>query len=347
MHFTKLLAAVLLTSTLAFAQDRIAISDPAKVDEDFAFQGEYSGLTLRDDNVLQTIGLQVIARGSGQFDAVAHMGGLPGQGAGLTKVDLKGERNDSSLQLTSDNLSVQIADRQATVFSAAGNKLGSFFQVQRTSPTLGKTPPPGAIVLFNGTNTEEFVKGKMTEAGLLKEGTQIKRTPRDFTLHLEFRLPYMPNSKGQKRGNSGVYIQSRYEVQILDSFGLPGVKNECGALYRYKAPDVNMCLPPLSWQTYDITFYSPRFDVNGNKYQNARITVLHNGYPVHNNFSIERKTGAGKKEGPELLLTKLQNHSDPVRFRNIWMVEHNVSQPCNCPPMIGATLPPNSVAIAE
>ena len=347
MHVSQLLTLVTLIGASAFAQERIAISDPAQVDEDFAFQGEYSGLTLRDDNVLQTIGLQVIARGSGKFDAVAHMGGLPGQGAGLTKVGLKGERGDGSLQLKSDSLSVQIAEKQATVYSSQGNKLGSFFQVQRTSPTLGKTPPPGAIVLFDGTNTDEFVKGKMTEDGLLKEGTQIKRTPRDFTLHLEFRLPYMPNSKGQKRGNSGVYIQSRYEVQILDSFGLAGVKNECGALYRYKAPDVNMCLPPLSWQTYDITFYSPRFDSGGNKYQHARLTVLHNGYPVHNNFEVQRKTGAGKKEGAELLLTKLQNHSDPVRFRNIWMIDHSPTPVYTCPAVYGSLPVETSVAASK
>ena len=325
----RIAATLLFVTSLtlaAGAQDRIAISKLADVDEDFAFQGEYSGLTLPDNSsTLRTVGLQVIARGNGKFEGVAHMGGLPGQGAGQEKYQLKGERKGDVLELSAESMKVSIQDRQATVFSGIGNKLGSFYQVQRKSPTLGKAPPSNAIVLFDGTNTDEFKNGKMTEDGLLKEGTQIKRMMKDFTLHLEFQLAYMPNSKGQKRSNSGVYLQSRYEVQILDSFGLAGAKNECGALYRYKEPNVNMCLPPLTWQTYDITFYSPRFDSEGKKYQNARLTVLHNGYPVHSNFNVERKTGAGKPEGPDLFPTKLQNHSDPVRFRNIWIVDHSAS----------------------
>lgn len=342
MRNATLLLLLISITTPINAQDRIAISKLADVDEDFAFQGEYVGLTLPDgSSILQTVGLQVIARGNGQFEAVAHTGGLPGNGAGKTKQQLKGQRAGDLLELSSESLNVKIQNREATLFSAIGNKLGSFFQVHRKSPTLGKLPPPNAIVLFDGTGTDEFKNGKMTEDGLLREGTELKRKFKDFTLHLEFRLAYMPNSKGQKRSNSGVYLQSRYEVQVLDSFGLAGAKNECGALYRYKEPAVNMCLPPLSWQTYDITFFSPRFDAEGTKYQNARLTVLHNGYPIHNNFEVEHKTGAGKKESPELFPIKLQNHSDPVRFRNIWVIDHAAtaaSAPCECPPaLLGST----------
>ena len=130
----------------------------------------------------------------------------------------------------------------------------------------------------------------------------------------------MPSAAGQGRGNSGVYVQRRYEVQVLDSFGLDGVENECGALYRQKAPDVNMCLPPLSWQTYDIWFTAARFDAEGNKIANARITLLHNGVPVQNDYEITGKTGAGKPEGPEPFPILLQNHGNPVQYRNIWLV---------------------------
>ncbi len=334
----------LLFATPALAQkkqDRLRISKLADVDEDFAFQGEYSGLTLPENsNMLRTVGVQVIARGNGKFDGVAHMGGLPGAGGTQERVKLSGTRDADVLELKGDDLSVRIEDKQAKIYSGRGNLLGSFFQVLRKSPTLGLRPPANALVLFDGTNTDEFKNGKMTEDGLLKEGTEFKRTFKDFTLHLEFRTAYMPDSASQKRSNSGVYLQSRYEVQILDSFGLEGAKNECGALYRYKEPDINMCLPPLSWQTYDITFISPRFDTDGKKVQNGRLTVRHNGVLVHNNFEFERKTGAGKPEGPNLFPTKLQNHSDPVRFRNIWIIDHNLatpaSGPCLCPTPIAA-----------
>ena len=335
----------LLLATPVFAQkkqDRLRISSLEDVDEDFAFQGEYSGLTLPENSsYLRTVGVQVIARGNGKFAGVAHIGGLPGAGGTREKVKLSGTREANILELKGDDLSVRIEAKQAKVYSGRGNLLGSFFQVHRKSPTLGKRPPANALVLFDGTNTDEFRNGKMTDDGLLKEGTELKRTFKDFTMHLEFRLAYMPDSKSQQRSNSGVYLQNRYEVQILDSFGLDGAKNECGALYEYKEPDINMCLPPLSWQTYDITFISPRFDADGKKIRNGRLTVRHNGVLVHNNFEFERKTGAGKAEGPRLFPTKLQNHSsDPVRFRNIWVIDHNAatpsSAPCPCPTPIAA-----------
>src|SRR5207245_1293432 len=129
---------------------------------------------------------------------------------------------------------------------------------QRQSPTLGQCAPWGAIVLFDGSNADHFKDGKI-EDGLLKEGCETKYAYGDFQLHIEFRLPYLPAARGQGRANSGVYIQSRYEMQVLDSFGLEGSDNECGSLYKQRRPDLNMCLPPLVWQTYDIWFRSPRF----------------------------------------------------------------------------------------
>jgi hypothetical protein len=117
-----------------------------------------------------------------------------------------------------------------------------------------------------------------------------------------------------------VYIQKRYEVQILDSFGLGTVINGCGALYRQQGPDLNMSFPPLDWQTYDIYFTAPRWDEQGKKTANARITAMHNGVRIHDDREVTAKTGAGMAEGPDKQPLRLQDHGNPVHFRNVWLV---------------------------
>jgi hypothetical protein len=149
-----------------------------------------------------------------------------------------------------------------------------------------------------------------------------KKKFKDFKLHLEFRTPFMPESRGQGRGNSGVYLQERYEVQILDSYGLEGQDNECGGVYKVGASRVNMCAPPMQWQSYDITFRAPRFDAAGNKVEDARLTVAHNGVTIHENLAIPRPTEAS----PNSNVTEpggiyLQDHGNLVQYRNIWLVE--------------------------
>ena len=205
---------------------------------------------------------------------------------------------------------------------------------RRVSPTLGAKPPSNAIVLFDGTNLNEWEQAdhpgkkpnwKILPGGILEVGKgniRTKRTFRYFVLHLEFRTPYMPFARGQARGNSGVYLQGRYEVQILDSYGLAGEDNECGGIYHVARPRVNMCFPPLQWQTYDITFRAARFDRSGKKIANARVTVLHNGVVIHENLELPGPTPGGLDQnealpGPILL----QDHGNPVQFRNIWIIE--------------------------
>jgi hypothetical protein len=141
----------------------------------------------------------------------------------------------------------------------------------------------------------------------------------------------MPEAEGQHRGNSGVYLQERYEVQILDSFGQPSTIDGCGALYKQRRPDVNMCLAPGVWQTLDLDFRAPRYDAQGNKRSNARITVLHNGVVIHHVVELPTKTGAGRSEGPDPRPILLQSHDSEVVFRNIWIIKlHDAGGPCIC-----------------
>ena len=183
------------------------------------------------------------------------------------------------------------------------------------------------------TEADFACKWKIVEGGAAGGGGEIEVTPRtgsiiskrefrDHELHLEFRTPFEPKARGQGRGNSGVYFQSRYEIQVLDSYGLEGLGNECGGIYGVAAPRVNMCAPPLQWQTYDVTFRAPRFDASGKQTENARITAYHNGVLIHDNVEIPGSTTAGM--GGDLSKPGglyLQDHGNPVRYRNIWVVE--------------------------
>jgi len=320
------LCALLVLPGLLSAKDaRVApdaLNDPTKVDADFAVQGEYVGEATIAPGKTKT-GVQVIARGDGNFHAVFYAGGLPGDGwmRGDPKQEADGRTEGAVTSFSSPNLNAKIKDGTMTLTDAAGKALGQLKRTIRKSPTLGLKPPEGAVVLFDGKNTDQFVKGRMTEDGLLKEGTTSKFKFQDATIHVEFRLPYKPKAKGQARGNSGFYFQGRYEVQVLDSFGLAGHHNEAGGIYSVGPPLVNMCFPPLSWQTYDVEFTAARYE-NGTKVKNARMTVKHNGVLVQKDTEVDHHTTAcPMKEGPEPGPLNIQNHGNPVRFRNIWILE--------------------------
>lgn len=322
----KIVFGICMIGSFASADDgvdrtKLAVNRLKDVDSDFRYAGEYHGHVRGPGGHRMSVGLQVVALGDGAFQAMYYSGGLPGTGWNkASREKLEGNRAGDLLTLDGPRSRIEIVNQFPTVYDA-GAIVGELRKVERFSPTLGMPAPPNAYTLFDGVHARAFKNGKITEDRLLEEGTELLARFRDFTLHVEYRLPYMPYARGQGRSNSGLYLQSSYEVQVLDSFGLEGVENECGALYRYKRPDQNMCLPPLRWQTYDITFRSPRFDRFGNKTRNARISVLHNGVVIHNDFEIERKTGAGRPEGPLPRPIKFQDHSNPVRFRNIWLID--------------------------
>lgn len=323
-----------MNPVIAQGDPKLAFTDPAKTDADFDFVGEYSGSIEAGMGGSMPYALQVIALGGGKFQAQALMGGLPAEGWNrFAKIAMTGDNKSGWLVLEGKPYSISV-DRtgMATVRYVRGTwVVGQLRKVNRKSPSLGRQAPPNAVVLFDGSNTSHFKNAKVSPEGYLMAGTELLKPYYDFTLHLEFRTPYMPNARGQGRGNSGVYLQSRYEVQILDSFGLEGVENECGALYRYKRPDINMCFPPLSWQTYDIEFRAPKYDDSGLRVANALVTVRHNGVLIHNNVQLNGATGAGASEGPLALPIKLQDHGNPVVFRNIWLVDHRAPPPpCPC-----------------
>ena len=297
-------ACLALASCQCLAQDDIIDLAIANRDPDFSVQGEYVGPDRS---------LQVIALGNGEFEIVVWNGGLPGAGAVGDPQRLDGD-----------------ADTVADLVESMELK-----RVERTSPTLGAKPPARAVVLFDGTQKsvdDHWEKGKLSDDGLLIPEASSKDKFQDYRLHVEFRTPWNPTKRGQGRGNSGVYHQGRFETQVLDSFGLTGEMNETGGIYSIKKPNLNMCLPPLRWQTYDVEFTAARFDESGNKVSEAKLTARLNGVIVQEDVELPHATTASPlKEGPEPGPIYLQDHSNKVRFRNIWVVPRDVEQEARRP----------------
>ena len=321
------MAVVGSTHTLMAQDLKKGVTELAHVDADFHIQGEYSGNVTHPDGWYRAVGLQVVALGDGKFDALWSRGGLPGNGYdGSTRIKLSGQRTGDKTVLAGEGWTVELQPGYAaSVKSTGGVIVGHLSPLHRYSLTAGAVPPTNALVLFDGKNTDRLKNAKITADGLLEIGCETKEPVQNFTLHAEFRTPYMPYARGQARGNSGFYLQKRYEVQVLDSFGLELQFNDCASLYRFKAPDLNMSFPPLSWQTYDIDFTAPKFDADGQRIAQGRITVRHNGVVVHNNVELENKTGGGSVEGPNPQPILFQNHSNPVHFRNVWLVDHDAT----------------------
>ena len=263
----------------------------ATKDPDFAIQGEYAATSeIGHKGKKGQYGLQVVALGDGNFQAALYKGGLPGSGAENNEfVLLTGSTEAGKTTLKAKSGETVIIKGDTATGTKGDKKLFAYDRVERKSPTLGKKAPKGAKVLFPGVEMDRFSGGIKLDGDLLEEGVVSLDSFGDFSLHLEFRTPYKPSTKpgNQDRGNSGVYIFNNYETQILDSFGIKGEFNFCGALYRKKAPDLNMCLPPLAWQTYDIEFTAPFKDAKDPK---VRITIRHNGVVIHDDYELDKGT---------------------------------------------------------
>lgn len=328
-----------------------SVAEARKAGPDYDIQGEYQG-TVRTASGEKKIGVQVIALGKGAFQAVFLPGGLPAAGwDGRTKVPVDGALSGDKAVFAPSKSAKKYLGGPPAEFSAvrdnppegqkayaAGISGGVLTgttdkgeaikaeKVIRKSPTLGAAPPAGATMLFDGTGTEHWQGGRLDaeDKVLCTDGKDIRTRKKymDYTLHLEFMLPFRPGARGQGRGNSGCYMVDHYEVQVLDSFGLAGLHNECAGIYKKAQPRVNMCFPPLTWQTYDIEFRNARRSPDGRKTASAVITMRHNGVVVHENVEITGPTGGNRSDpegtpGP----VKLQGHGNPLQYRNIWIIE--------------------------
>jgi len=235
--------------------------------------------------------------------------------------------------LTISTLSAQITDPKAT-------------EVWEPEPRVVTTDkfkaPSDAIILFDGKNLDAWqsAKNEKDPAAWKIQGDhdshisymtvvpgkgdiKTKEKFGDIQLHLEFRTPAKVEADGQYRGNSGVFFQNRYEVQILDNYDNRTYSNgQAGAVYKQHIPLVNACKPPGTWQTYDIIFNAPRFNKDGIKIESAYVTVLHNGVLIQNHVEIKGTTeyiGLPKNEAHGDDSIKLQDHDNTTSFRNIWV----------------------------
>ena len=292
------------------------------------FTGDYHGRWSEEEDVDPDVWAQVYPLGRDKYQ-VRIVSALPMRVEPLVNVEV--EARDGVLEFDENRIEGRVEN--GTITGRQG-RLKSFEmkKVTTLSPTLGLAPPEGAVVLFDGSNMDALTESNgwsITEDGALMEqgdaeDLHSKQAFKDCIMHIEFRLPYLPRMRGQQRGNSGVFLQDTYEVQVLDSYGLEGYDNECGAIYKVAAPKVNACAPPLQWQTYDIEFHAAKFDGDAKLVEFPTISVRHNGVPIHTQQSIPWLTGWKEKDRlephpQEAKPIRLQSHHNPMQYRNIWV----------------------------
>ena len=205
------------------------------------------------------------------------------------------------------------------------------------TPAENNVPPSDAIVLFDGKNLEEWSSMENNAAAewkvadncmtVVKEKGNIKTKRKfgDIQLHIEWRTPAVVKGEGQGRGNSGIFFQEKYEVQVLDNYENKTYSNgQAASIYKQSMPLVNACKKPGEWQTYDIIFTAPKFNKDGIKVSAAFLTVIHNGVLVQNHVEVKGSTeyiGQPKNLAHGKASIVLQDHSNPVSYRNVWVRE--------------------------
>lgn len=324
-------------------------------------QGEYVG-----GDGERRIGIQVAARKDNSFHALIFEGGLPGDGWDGARYGLleSAPRTEGRVHFHSptDAKVTAVLEEGALNVQRGGHKT-LLKRVERRSKTLGMQPPPGAVVLFGGAepNVNAFEQRTDIEGltvpvlygDCLMAGAVTKRAFRDYTLHVEFMTGWEPQNIPWRRADAGIYMLSRYEVAIGDSFGFdfdlsgatspirppllnavtpsplfPVVKGTsaprvCGSVFTYPSTVPNPCFPPLAWQTLDIDFQAPRFDGSGKKTSKAVISVKLNGHSTVEKLEVNGPTPHGFK-GPEAPEGPIwfEAFGRRVLYRNIWVLEH-------------------------
>ena len=275
-------------------------------------QGLYEGRLAKDK-----IEARVVAWGEMKYKVFVRVN--PGTDE-VTKLEFDGKTEGESVTFSGGE-GWEGTWSEGRIEGRAGDRKVVLERVVRKPPTLGKKPPEGAVVLVDGKDFSEMKqrKGKDADWNPADDGSirvpkggmnSVRSFEGGFDLHVEFRCPLQPGARSQARGNSGVYLTNRNEIQVLDSFGVHTyLGGGCGGIYKYKDPDAFdvfslASLPPLQWQTYDV-----EFRVKGGK---ARVTVLHNGIRIHDDFELKKKPSKGEFH--------FQDHGNPVRYRNIWVV---------------------------
>jgi hypothetical protein len=335
------MSSLVLLSAPAVSADDVWQADP--------FLGDYEGDWSQGVKVWpRGLVAQVVPRGEGKYQVnllpeFDHR--CPPHAVVEAKVEGK------ALVLDDGPWSGRIANGTFTGKGLAKNRPATFElqKLSRPSPRLGASPPEGAVVLFDGTGFDHWVgiskDGKVEEVlwklvdGVMEVAPTLeehafassigtKKTFQDYLLHVEFRLPLFPAVIGQSRANSGIIFEDYtfHELQVLDGYGLPGYYDECGAIYNISAPYVNMCRPPHQWQSYDIIYRGPRYADDGKLLRPARISVDHNGKLVQKDVELpdspaaqrQRQANPGSRRVGRI---KLQNHGDPIQYRNIWLKE--------------------------
>ena len=310
----------------------LTIASPLFAD---AFMGEYKGAYHPDAMNTMKASAKVIAEGDDVYYRIVIKAVPNEENQDGADIELHGSRDGSAVYIGEwaggYRWEGKIEKGRLSVRSAYGQHV-ELEKFVRKSPTEGLKPPQGAIVLLpfkQGTKPDMSAwtnaEWKALRSGAMqvnKGGNSSKeRFGNIRRFHLEFRLPLEPNNRGQGRANSGVYFAGAFEVQVLDSFGLTHTSGDCAGLYNRARASVNACLPPETWQTYDVEFTAPKLNADGSVRESARITVIHNGIKVHDNielkYSGDRWKGKKEATGP----IHLQDHGHPIQYRNIWLVK--------------------------